>query len=152
MRKFLFTAGLCAALATTLTGCEKKQAEPAAKPEAAAEEAPAAEAAKAEEAPAAEAAKPAAPAAEKAPAAPAKVEVSAEGTNFDPPVQKAQLPDDVWYCDMGTVHYARKTEGDGTCPRCKMKLVHNAAAAPKAEAAPAGEAAPAAEGHEGHGH
>ncbi len=131
MRTQLILSGLTAALLLTVAGCNKA-------------EAPAAEA---------EAAKPAAPAAEKAPAAPGKVEVSAEGTNFDPPVQKAQLPEGVWYCDMGTVHYARTVEGDKTCPRCKMKLVHNAAAAPKAEAAPAaGEAAPAAEGHEGHGH
>ncbi|MEY3014233.1 MAG: hypothetical protein RIT45_2968 [Pseudomonadota bacterium] len=148
MRTQFILSGLAAALLLTVAGCNKAEA-PAAEAPAAA---PAAEAA--------EAAKPAAPAAEKAPAAPGKVEVSAEGTNFDPPVQKAQLPEGVWYCDMGTVHYARTTEGDGTCPRCKMKLVHNAAAAPKAEAAPAageaapaaGEAAPAAEGHEGHGH
>ncbi len=53
------------------------------------------------------------------------VEVSAEGNEFDPPVQVAQLPSDVWYCDMGTVHYARAEEGDGVCPLCEMKLVHN---------------------------
>lgn len=53
----------------------------------------------------------------------AKVEVAAEGSNFDPAVQKAQIPDGAWICDMDTVHYARMTEGDGTCPRCKMKLV-----------------------------
>ena len=56
-----------------------------------------------------------------------KVEVSAEGAEFDPPVQAEQLPDDVWYCDMGTVHYARGEEGDGTCPLCNMKLKHKPA-------------------------
>jgi glucose/arabinose dehydrogenase len=62
---------------------------------------------------------------EEAPAAAAAlVEVSASGTNFDPPVQKAQIPEGAWYCDMGTVHFARTEEGDKTCPRCKMKLHH----------------------------
>jgi hypothetical protein len=64
------------------------------------------------------------------------VEVSAEGTEFEPPVQVAQLPDGVWYCDMGTVHYARAEAGDGTCPKCGMKLVQKAAAVePAAEPA-----------------
>jgi hypothetical protein len=52
------------------------------------------------------------------------VEVAAEGTRFDPPVQIDQLPADVWYCDMGTVHYARTEEGDGRCPECGMTLTH----------------------------
>jgi len=64
------------------------------------------------------------------PAAGGPVQVSAEGTRFDPPVQVLQLPDGVWYCDMGTVHFARTEEGDGTCPRCGMKLKHKVAAAP----------------------
>lgn len=68
------------------------------------------------------------------------VEVSAEGTGFEPPVQVSQLPDGVWYCDMGTVHYARAEAGDGTCPKCAMKLVQKAAAEPAAE--PGAEPAP----------
>ncbi len=57
-------------------------------------------------------------------AAPAgKVTVSAEGTKFDPPVQKSQVPDGSWICDMGMVHYARSQKGDGICPLCSMKLV-----------------------------
>lgn len=50
------------------------------------------------------------------------VEVDAEGTEFDPPVEVAQLPDGVWYCDMGTVHFA--TLAPGECPLCGMDLVH----------------------------
>src|SRR5690606_7557773 len=42
-----------------------------------------------------------------------EVEVPAEGVEFDPPVLPEQLPDDVWYCDMGTVHWAQGEEGDG---------------------------------------
>ena len=52
------------------------------------------------------------------------VEVAAEGTNFEPPVAKSQIPAGAWYCDMGTVHFARTEEGDGKCPRCSMKLHH----------------------------
>lgn len=51
------------------------------------------------------------------------VEVSATGTNFDPPVAKDRIPEGAWFCDMGTVHYARMEEGDGRCPRCGMRLV-----------------------------
>ncbi len=51
------------------------------------------------------------------------VEVAADGTEFDPPVEKEQIPDDAWICDMGTVHYAQMEEGDGTCPLCNMDLV-----------------------------
>ena len=56
------------------------------------------------------------------------VQVAAEGTVFDVPVQPEQIPDGAWYCDMGTVHYAQLDEGDGTCPTCGMKLVHKIAA------------------------
>lgn len=74
-----------------------------------------------------------------APAAEGLVEVSAEGTSFDPPVEKDRIPNGVWICDMGTVHYARTEQGDGICPRCNMRLhQHNA---------PAGD-----DGHEGHDH
>ncbi len=51
------------------------------------------------------------------------VEVDEEGTEFDPPVQPEQIPDGAWYCDMGTVHYARLEHGDGKCTRCGMNLV-----------------------------
>ncbi|MDX1389320.1 MAG: hypothetical protein R3344_09020 [Acidobacteriota bacterium] len=51
--------------------------------------------------------------------------VPLEGAEFDPPLEKAQLPPGVWYCDMGTVHYARGEEGDGVCPLCEMELVRN---------------------------
>jgi hypothetical protein len=55
------------------------------------------------------------------------VEVADEGTVFDPPVQIDQIPDGAWYCDMGTVHYARMTEGDGRCTECGMTLTHKGA-------------------------
>jgi glucose/arabinose dehydrogenase len=133
----LLALALTAALGVGVTACAKKEATAAV---------PAAEAS-AGEAPAA-AAMPAAPAAEKAPEAAGKVEVAAAGTNFDPPVQKAQIPDGAYYCDMGTVHFARMDKGDETCPRCKMKLHFMGGAAPKAE----GGEAPAPTGHEGHDH
>jgi len=56
------------------------------------------------------------------PAATAKIEVPAEGKKLDPPVTADQLPDGAWYCDMGTVHYARGEKGDGKCPVCGMML------------------------------
>lgn len=71
------------------------------------------------------------PAAEAPPATPAEpaspdppeepVEVAAEGTELEPPVEIERLPDGVWYCDMGTAHYAQAEAGD--CPRCGMTLV-----------------------------
>ncbi len=51
-----------------------------------------------------------------------QVEVAPEGRRFDPPVQVTQLPAGSWYCDLGTVHYARGQEGDGRCPVCGMAL------------------------------
>ena len=54
----------------------------------------------------------------------AKVTVPKAGRQFKPPIQKSQLPDGVWYCDMGTVEYARLDKGDGKCPICGMKLKH----------------------------
>ena len=60
-----------------------------------------------------------------APAAPApKVQVAAGGSRFDPPVRVDQLPTGVWYCDMGTVHYASTEAGEGRCPVCGMALTH----------------------------
>ncbi|MFW6053839.1 MAG: hypothetical protein ACOC9J_03410, partial [Persicimonas sp.] len=55
------------------------------------------------------------------------VDVPEDGKKFDPPVEKAQIPDGAWFCDMGTVHYAQMKEGDGTCPECGMKLKQMAA-------------------------
>ncbi len=50
------------------------------------------------------------------------VEVSKEGTRFDPAVEKEQVPAGAWICDMGTVEYARTEKGDGKCPVCGMML------------------------------
>ena len=65
------------------------------------------------------------------------VEVAAEGTEFDPAVEVVQLPDGVWYCDMGTVHYA--TLQPGECPLCGMDLVQKHAAGEPAPDAAAPE-------------
>lgn len=75
------------------------------------------------------AAPPAAPPAASPPEAtaplgrPASVEVPMGGKRFEPAVSSAQIPEGAWYCDMGTVHYARMHEGDGECPVCGMALV-----------------------------
>ena len=50
------------------------------------------------------------------------VEVEEEGTRFDPPIDPARLPDGVWYCDMGTTHWAQPEKGDDECPVCGMRL------------------------------
>ncbi len=77
-----------------------------------------------------------------APEAPAFVQVSKEGTSFNPPIEKAELPDGAYYCDMGTVHYARMEKGDGKCPACGMDLSHDSPEpAPEAKP-PASEAPP----------
>jgi membrane fusion protein, copper/silver efflux system len=52
------------------------------------------------------------------------VEVPADGVEFAPPVQISQIPDDVWYCDMGTVHWAQSDEKDRRCPLCNMFLTY----------------------------
>ncbi|QDG50146.1 hypothetical protein FIV42_05175 [Persicimonas caeni] len=75
----------------------------------------------------------------------AMVEVPKEGKAFDPPVEKAQIPEGAWFCDMGTVHYARMEKGDGVCPECNMKLKQKAGGE-KAE----GEKAE--DDHAGHNH
>lgn len=51
--------------------------------------------------------------------------VTAAGTAFDPAVEKSQVPEGSWICDMGTVHYAQTEQGNGTCPRCNMRLVEH---------------------------
>lgn len=81
---------------------------------------------------------------EPAEAAPlAVVVVTAEGTTFDPAVKPEQIPAGAWYCDMGTVEFARLEKGDGKCPACGMMLKEKTAE---------GAAAPAAEDQEGDDH
>jgi hypothetical protein len=56
------------------------------------------------------------------------LEVPAEGTEFDPSVPVAQLPDGAWTCDMGGLsHYAAMHKKDGKCPICHMDLVQKKA-------------------------
>lgn len=57
-----------------------------------------------------------------------KVEVSADGSKFEPAVSVDKIPDEAWACVMDkTVHYATMTKGEGKCKICKMKLVQHAA-------------------------
>ena len=50
--------------------------------------------------------------------------VPAAGERFSPPLPNADsLPSGVWYCDMGTVHWAQGDRGTGKCPICGMDLV-----------------------------
>jgi hypothetical protein len=50
--------------------------------------------------------------------------VPLSGERFSPPLPNADsLPSGVWYCDMGTVHWAQGEKGTGTCPICGMDLV-----------------------------
>ncbi|GEM_PF-6354593 len=82
--------------------------------------------AKKEEAPAAPAAEQAAPA-----EAPATIEVSAEGTTFDPPVAVDQLPDGAWYCvdENGMVTWAATEKAEGQlCPDGKTEPMQKMAA------------------------
>jgi hypothetical protein len=55
------------------------------------------------------------------------VEVAPTGNEFEPAIAVDRLPPGVWYCDMGTTHYARGEQDDGKCPVCGMTLVENAA-------------------------
>ncbi len=50
------------------------------------------------------------------------VEVPDEGVSFEPPIDPEQLPEGVWYCDMGTTHWAQPEKGDDECPNCGMRL------------------------------
>lgn len=52
----------------------------------------------------------------------ATVAIPPKGKKFDPPVRAEQIPEGAWYCDMGSVHYARLEKGDGACPLCHMRL------------------------------
>jgi hypothetical protein len=57
------------------------------------------------------------------PAAPvARIAVTPQGQEIKPPAPKEAIPPGAWYCDMGTVHYARGEKGDGKCPLCHMPL------------------------------
>jgi hypothetical protein len=77
----------------------------------------------------------------------AMVDVPKEGKEFDPAVEKEQIPAGAWFCDMGTVEYASMEKGDGSCPECGMKLKQKDGEAPKAAA---GEGN--ADDHAGHNH
>ena len=76
------------------------------------------------------------------------VTLTKEGTKFDPAVEKSQIPEGGWFCDMGTAHYARSEKGDGKCPVCNMMLKQKAAEAADDKA---GEKADDHD-HDGHGH
>lgn len=52
----------------------------------------------------------------------ATIALTAEGSELKPPVTPDKIPAGGWYCDMGTVHYARAEKGDGKCPLCHMDL------------------------------
>ena len=51
-----------------------------------------------------------------------KVEVPEEGVQFSPPIDPGRLPEGVWYCEMGTTHWAQPEKGDDECPICGMRL------------------------------
>lgn len=52
-----------------------------------------------------------------------KVEVSSQGTKFDPAVPVGSIPDGSWACVMGDeVHFASGDKGAGECPVCGMNL------------------------------
>ncbi len=115
----LFVAG-CATLLLGLTGCAKdKPAAPAHtaqdKPgEAAPNAASAAAGATATNAGAASNA--------KAESGDALAKIAPKGSKFDPAIPVSRVPKGAWYCDMGTVHYARIEKGDGICQLCGMRL------------------------------
>lgn len=69
------------------------------------------------------------------------VEVAADGTVFDPPISPERLPDGVYYCDMGTTHYARADYDGERCPECNMMLTLKGDAPSKAAEEGAEEAA-----------
>ncbi len=51
-----------------------------------------------------------------------KEDIPEEGKEFDPPVPSESVPEDMWFCDMGTSHWIQHEEGDGECPVCGMHL------------------------------
>lgn len=132
--------GLLIALSAGLMACEKKAEEPAKAEEAKTEtkeEAPAEEPKEVEKPEAGEEL--------------AMVEVTKEGTKFDPPVKPEQIPEGAWYCDMGTVEYAALEKGDGKCPVCGMMLKQKTAGA-AADGAAGDHHGHDHDGHEGHDH
>ena len=134
MKRLLFITMMLVALVAM--GCEKKEAEKAKAEGTEATQEEGKEEAKAEEGAAEpEAAPTTGESAEGEKLA--MVEVSKEGTKFDPPVKPEQIPAGAWYCDMGTVEYARMEKGDGKCPTCGMflkeKKADGGAAAPEAK-------------------
>jgi membrane fusion protein, copper/silver efflux system len=58
------------------------------------------------------------------------VELPPEGKKFAPPIALDQVPPGAWYCDMGTVEYARPDQGDGRCAVCGMTLKQKPEVAP----------------------
>lgn len=81
----------------------------------------------------------------EAPAGP--VELTAEGGALEPPVAVERIPAGGWYCDMGTVHYARLEHGDGTCPLCGMSLRQRPGGAIEPGSQPTSQPASAPSGH-----
>ena len=51
-----------------------------------------------------------------------ELQLTPAGQKFEPPIKAENLPVGAYYCDMGTVHYARSEKGDNSCPICQMKL------------------------------
>jgi hypothetical protein len=61
----------------------------------------------------------------------AVVEVAPTGTEFEPAIEVDRLPPGVWYCDMGTTHYARGEKSEDPCPVCGMTLVEKTVPEPE---------------------
>lgn len=123
--KKLFTLLVIAVFATAALGCEKKEDSASDKSEttesAADDEEATAEKAEAPDDDPADEEEEAGEGEELA-----MVEVSAEGKEFDPAVEKSRIPDNTWICDMGTVHWAAKEKPeDGKCPVCGMKVTEH---------------------------
>ena len=55
------------------------------------------------------------------------VDVPEEGIEFDPPIDPERLPEGVWFCDMGTTHWAQPEKGEDQCPVCGMRLTEKVA-------------------------
>lgn len=116
MIKQVIWALASASLVVGMLGCSSPKTDTKASPEKAATQEPVSQAT------------PKKKGAAKTPAKPASgaVDVTKKGSKFDLPISKDKVPDGAYYCDMGTVHYARMEEGDGKCPLCGMALKHKA--------------------------
>ena len=77
--------------------------------------------------------------------APEPLELTAEGVRFEPPVEVDRVPNEAWYCNMGTTHFAALEQGDGSCPVCGMFLVQKSEPSEEAESQPTSD-------HTGHEH